>query len=59
MNGIMIAMLIWAGGATNGGPGAIPGFKSMESCNAAIPHVRLFYDNKRRKAEIMCMALIE
>ena len=39
MTKMMIVMLIWAGGA-NGGPAVLPGFATMQACNASIAIVR-------------------
>jgi len=39
MTKIMIVMLIWNGGG-NGGPAVLPGFATMQACNAAITIVQ-------------------
>jgi len=39
MNSFMIVMLIWGGGG-NGGPAVLPGFQTMQACEAAITIVQ-------------------
>jgi hypothetical protein len=39
MTKMMIVMLIWGAGA-NGGPAVLPGFATMQACNASITIVQ-------------------